>query len=169
FTDHVDPDLIEAVRTGRREEFRAFQWKGKLPDPQDSGTFFQCKLKWKKKEKRDSRALLDFYRQLLQLRKNIPALCHLSKEDLEVRKVEDRLLLVRRWHEESHVCSVMNFSSQEIAYHIDLGPGRWRKVIDSSEKRWMGTGSLMPGWYVSGRSVAMNALSFVLYEKERME
>lgn len=169
FTDHVDPDLIEAVRTGRREEFRAFQWKGKLPDPQDSGTFFQCKLKWKKKEKRDSRALLDFYRQLLQLRKDIPALCHLSKKDLEVRKVEDRLLLVRRWHGESHVCSLMNFSSQATAYHIDLGPGRWRKVIDSSEKRWMGTGSLMPGWYVSGRSVAMNALSFVLYEKERME
>src|SRR5205823_6336887 len=33
FTSHGDPDLIEAVRRGRREEFEEFEWEGEPPDP----------------------------------------------------------------------------------------------------------------------------------------
>jgi maltooligosyltrehalose trehalohydrolase len=35
FTSHSDPDLIEAVRKGRREEFDDFLWQGEAPDPHD--------------------------------------------------------------------------------------------------------------------------------------
>ena len=44
FTDHGDPDLIEAVRRGRREEFAAFSWSGEVPDPQDPLTFERSRL-----------------------------------------------------------------------------------------------------------------------------
>jgi maltooligosyltrehalose trehalohydrolase len=40
FIEHGDPDLIEAVRQGRRREFAHFGWNPEdIPDPQDSATF----------------------------------------------------------------------------------------------------------------------------------
>jgi maltooligosyltrehalose trehalohydrolase len=169
FVDHADPGLIEAVRRGRREEFQAFRWQGEVPDPQERESFSQCKLKWKDTEKRSSRVLLDFYHGLIHLRKQIPALHHISKEGLGVSRLEERLLLIRRRHGESRVWFLMNFSSHELACRVELGIGRWRKLIDSSETRWMGPGSLMPGLCESSQRVTINALSFALYEKERRE
>src|SRR5207302_1718063 len=46
FTSHGDPQLIEAVRRGRREEFEEFEWEGEPPDPHDEATFFRSKLQW---------------------------------------------------------------------------------------------------------------------------
>ena len=46
FVSHSDPALIEAVRKGRAEEFRAFRWEGEPLDPQSKDTFARCKLHW---------------------------------------------------------------------------------------------------------------------------
>jgi maltooligosyltrehalose trehalohydrolase len=48
FCSFGDPQLIEAVRRGRREEFAAldFQWGDQIPDPQDARTFESAKLVW---------------------------------------------------------------------------------------------------------------------------
>ncbi len=164
FIDQSDPALIEAVRNGRKEEFLAFQWQKEPPDPQNYETFAQCKLKWKGKQKRASRVLLTFYRRLIHLRKITPALCHLSKKELAVSRSEEHLLFIRRSHEESRVCLLMNFNPAEIECRMDFGPGKWRKLVDSSEKRWMGPGSLMPGQCESNRRITINPLSLCLYE-----
>jgi maltooligosyltrehalose trehalohydrolase len=39
FVSHTDPELVEAVRKGRAEEFAAFSRGRTPPDPQDEGTF----------------------------------------------------------------------------------------------------------------------------------
>jgi len=44
FTSHGDPGLVEAVRKGRRAEFKSFEWKGTAPDPQDEATFVRSTL-----------------------------------------------------------------------------------------------------------------------------
>jgi maltooligosyltrehalose trehalohydrolase len=45
FTDHIDPELAEATRAGRRREFAAFaSFAGEVPDPQDPATFEASKL-----------------------------------------------------------------------------------------------------------------------------
>jgi maltooligosyltrehalose trehalohydrolase len=45
FTDHVDAEIAEATRAGRRREFAAFAEFGReLPDPQDPATFERSKL-----------------------------------------------------------------------------------------------------------------------------
>ena len=36
FISHLDAQLVDAVRRGRREEFAAFAWQGEPPDPQES-------------------------------------------------------------------------------------------------------------------------------------
>src|SRR5437660_9762298 len=44
FVSHSDPQIIEAVRHGRMEEFSAFKWKGEPPDPQGEQTFKRSQL-----------------------------------------------------------------------------------------------------------------------------
>ena len=68
FTSHGDPALVEAVRRGRREEFAAFGWEGRVPDPQDEQTFSRSHLDHSLKEKEPHRTLLRFYQRLIQIR-----------------------------------------------------------------------------------------------------
>jgi maltooligosyltrehalose trehalohydrolase len=45
FSDHIDVEIAEATRTGRRREFAAFESFGReVPDPQDAATFERSKL-----------------------------------------------------------------------------------------------------------------------------
>ena len=46
FTDHIDPEIADATREGRRREFAAFaEFSGEeVPDPQDAATFQRSKL-----------------------------------------------------------------------------------------------------------------------------
>jgi len=167
FTSHSDPDLIDAVRDGRKGEFHAFQWQGEPPDPQSLEAFSQCKLTWEKREQFTHKVLLDFYRKLIRLRRGIPALAYLSKETLEVSGMEEeRLLFLHRWYNQSQVFCVMNFNTTDITAGIRLPRGRWKKILDSSEKKWGGPGSLMPKTWESGTTITTKPLSFALFEKE---
>jgi maltooligosyltrehalose trehalohydrolase len=46
FVSHTDPDLVEAVRTGRRREFAYFADQGEAPDPQAVETFERSRVDW---------------------------------------------------------------------------------------------------------------------------
>jgi maltooligosyltrehalose trehalohydrolase len=68
FSDHIDPEIAEATRAGRRREFAAFASFGEaIPDPQAPETFECSKL-----TRRRDPALADLYRALLALRRRIP-------------------------------------------------------------------------------------------------
>jgi maltooligosyltrehalose trehalohydrolase len=145
FTSHSDPGLIEEVRKGRRREFAAFKWKQKLPDPQDESTFLQCKLNWELRNQVQHRTLLDFYEKLISLRKDTPALSRLSKENLEVKGFEkEKVLYIRRRSGDSEAVAVFNFSDKQSAVTPAIREGRWRKQLDSAEKKWLGKGSDIP-------------------------
>ena len=46
FSDHIDPEIADATREGRRREFASFaEFSGEeVPDPQDVATFERSKL-----------------------------------------------------------------------------------------------------------------------------
>ncbi len=69
FSDHIDPDIAEATREGRRAEFQAFAQfvNQEIPDPQDPATFERSKLR----RERDD-ALSELYAQLLAVRPELP-------------------------------------------------------------------------------------------------
>lgn len=69
FIEHSDPQLVEAVRNGRREEFESFGWTHDVPDPQDPAIFHRSKLNFDLRTEGDHATLFDLYRELLQLRK----------------------------------------------------------------------------------------------------
>lgn len=165
FVSHSDPDLITAVREGRKAEFKKFQWQGEPPDPNDVDTFIQSRLKWEKRTEGKHRVLLDFYKLLIRLRKKIPALAILNKSNLEVSGMEEeRLLFWRRWHQESQIFCVMNFNKKDSSFYASLPEGSWKKIVDSSEETWGGEGSLMPERIKPGQNLTVRALSFALYE-----
>jgi maltooligosyltrehalose trehalohydrolase len=70
FSDHIDPEIAEATREGRRREFAAFAaFSGEeVPDPQDPATFERSKLTGQVDA--ETTAL---YRRLLELRREMPA------------------------------------------------------------------------------------------------
>jgi maltooligosyltrehalose trehalohydrolase len=145
FTSHGDAGLIEAVRTGRQEEFATFRWQGEIPDPQDESTFMRSKLDWELREKDLNRVLLEFYRELIRIRKSLPALARLSKQDLEATvREEQKVLMVHRWREQDQIVEIMNFSSSPVKTILPVRAGRWTKLLDSSDPRWGGKGGAAP-------------------------
>jgi maltooligosyltrehalose trehalohydrolase len=75
FTDHQDAELGDAVRRGRHREFSAFGWEPHtIPDPQAVETFERSKLIWNELTREPHRSLLQWYRELIRLRRSMPAL-----------------------------------------------------------------------------------------------
>ncbi|MBT0994944.1 malto-oligosyltrehalose trehalohydrolase [Cellulomonas sp. DKR-3] len=84
FTSYTDPELAQAVREGRRAEFAGHGWEGiyggevEVPDPQDPATRDAAVLDRGEVRSGPGAAehgrLLDWYRQLVVLRRSVPDL-----------------------------------------------------------------------------------------------
>jgi maltooligosyltrehalose trehalohydrolase len=76
FCSFSDPQLVEAVRSGRRREFAelAFEWGETIPDPQSEATFDSARLTWNWPAGSSHAQLRTLYRDLLQVRRESPAL-----------------------------------------------------------------------------------------------
>ncbi|HEX5194203.1 MAG TPA: malto-oligosyltrehalose trehalohydrolase [Solirubrobacteraceae bacterium] len=105
FSNHIDPEIAEATRTGRRQEFARFAAFGdaeEIPDPEDPATFERSKL-----TRQVDEPTLALYRRLIEARRELP-----PGDADEIRFDEDRRwLLVRRGSFEI----VCNFADDEIA------------------------------------------------------
>ena len=74
FVDHGDPDLIEAVRKGRAEEFASLADEGQLFDPADESTFQAARIHRQLRREADHRPLCELTGELIALRRQNPAL-----------------------------------------------------------------------------------------------
>jgi maltooligosyltrehalose trehalohydrolase len=101
FTDHIDPEIAQATREGRRKEFEAFaDFSGEeVPDPQAVETFLRSQL--------DRREPDPFYRELLRLRRELP-------RELEVLEADDdaKVLRLRR----GDVTLVADFGNRRVEF-----------------------------------------------------
>jgi maltooligosyltrehalose trehalohydrolase len=164
FTSHGDSDLIEAVRRGRAEEFRAFRWRGETPDPQDEATFQRAKLHWDFCNQGPHRVLMEFHQNLIRLRKDLPALAHLSTQSQEITEWEDhKVLMVRRWLEQNEVIQIMNFGSSAAELTFSFPPGQWNKCLDSLDARWRGPGGAAPEIIKSSGKVGLAAQAYAFW------
>jgi maltooligosyltrehalose trehalohydrolase len=85
FTDHTDPALARSVSDGRRYEYAAFGWQpGDVPDPQSLATFEASRLDWSEPERSPHAETLEWYRSLLRLRREVPAIREVSRADTKV-------------------------------------------------------------------------------------
>jgi len=162
FISFHDQNLIEAVRQGRRREFAEAGFKEKLFDPGDEGTFFKAKLDWNKRNQGKHKILWSFYKKLLELRRNIPALANLNREGMDV-EVQDHLIMVKRYWSESSIYLLTNFGAASMEVINDSQTAE--KLIDSAEVHWQGKGSLLPKKIIPGEVLNINPYSFALYQR----
>ncbi|MGH3645968.1 MAG: malto-oligosyltrehalose trehalohydrolase [Micromonosporaceae bacterium] len=95
FASHPQPKLARAVVRGRRREFAAHGWRGRVPDPQDPETYQRSKLDWTEPDREPHRELLDFHRELIALRRAHPELTDPRLHRVRVTHGDDWLLVHR--------------------------------------------------------------------------
>jgi maltooligosyltrehalose trehalohydrolase len=150
FVSHTDPALIEAVRLGRKDPSAHFGPGRDSPDPQSEATFQSAKVNWELRSEGQHRALWRFYRELLRLRREVPALARLDKNTLEVWGfAEQKALFVRRRNASSCAFLVFHFDPAPSELTLPISRGGWQRILDSNEKRWCGTGSQVPARFRS--------------------
>ncbi|NLC71831.1 MAG: malto-oligosyltrehalose trehalohydrolase [Desulfuromonadaceae bacterium] len=168
FVDHSDPTLIEAVRRGRRQEFEGFHWGTEIPDPQSPSTFAESRLEWSKRKSEKHKILLDFHTFLLRLRKNLPVLAEPARDHLQVSDhARPKTVMVQRAKGGEKVLILLNFNSASSTLAgQEIPVGRWCKVADSAERRWLGPGSPLPERLETGSPAIISRLSMALYRME---
>jgi maltooligosyltrehalose trehalohydrolase len=169
FVSHSNQDLIEAVRKGRKEEFSAFEWEGEIPDPQDEMTFFRSKINLDLRFDGKHKTLLEFYKILIRLRKEIPALFYLDKKGTQIEGLEkEKAILMRREYGEDRVIGLFNFNDKPIKIEMAIEKGRWQKIFGSAAEEWDGLGTLVPESILSNGSeviFVIDAYAFALYRQ----
>jgi maltooligosyltrehalose trehalohydrolase len=142
FTSHGDPNLAEAVRRGRAEEFRSFSWRDQIPDPQAESTFDRSRLKRDLADDEPHRTLLRFYQTLLHFRREH----HLGQSSApSIKEFEDsKSLLVLQDAKTHELAMLYNFSNAAADLSSVTLEGEWEKKVDSSDAEWLGPGTDLP-------------------------
>ncbi len=168
FVSFGDPHLIEAVRQGRKEEFSAFGWQEEPPDPQAQATIARSKLDWSRRYQGQGKALTDCYRELLRLRRELPALADLGPKCPRAEGLEEAKLVWFERRSGSHRALVLlNFAARSSEFAFPETAIGWQKRFDSADLAWLGPGPTLPEVIRGQARVAMPALSSALYLPER--
>jgi maltooligosyltrehalose trehalohydrolase len=157
FVHHSDPALIEAVRKGRSEEFKAFGWQDEVPDPQSLEAFLAAKLNWSAREQGDRGILLSWYGELLRLRQEMPLLTDWAGTDERIGSFESqRVMVVQRSSGSASLLLAFNFGDAPLGGELTVESGTWHRVLDSSDSSWNGSGGTIPETLPSNGQLRLN-------------
>src|SRR5205807_3113691 len=129
FTSHTDIKLINAVRKGRKAEMNYLNNDHSL-DSQAKVAFFNSQLNKDLRFKNPHNILYRWYQSLICLRKTIPALAKLNKENVSAYTIEKKqILFLNRWEKTNKVMIIFNFSSEIQEITLEINSEKWKKII----------------------------------------
>jgi maltooligosyltrehalose trehalohydrolase len=152
FTDYIDPKLKQSVSEGRKKEFADFGWED-LPDPEDDGSFHASRLTPREKWRLRQQQTFHFYRDLIKLRKEHPALQKPDKAALEIdADPEQRLVVLKRCGGGQRVIAYVNLGAKAAT----LKPAPGQVILNSEAPLYGGDGDdgsegierLLPGQFL---------------------
>ncbi|WKN30760.1 malto-oligosyltrehalose trehalohydrolase [Porifericola rhodea] len=163
FVSHTDPDLVEAVRKGRSQEFAYFQKEGlETPDPQSEQTFDDSTLSWNVKAEK-SEAMLNFYKKLINIRTQHSAMQSKDRGHCAFQSTEDGLIAMRRTNHDHLLIAIMNFSSSSLDYSLSENPAySFEVLLDSSSSEYLGPNSNLQTKYAGEDKLSINSESVVV-------
>jgi maltooligosyltrehalose trehalohydrolase len=166
FVSHTDPELAEAVRKGRKAEFAAFHAQGEAPDPVAEETFIDSQLQWDLPEQQPYQTMLSFYRELIALRKKLPALHQLDRSRLKAHANEEqKTLTLHRKHHVQEAVILMNFSNNVQTAYLPNTASNWNKQFDSADVQWNGP-QAAANTVAGGETVQLQPQSLTIYINE---
>ena len=169
FTSFSDEEAAQIRRAQLTEWYQQFRWQGTPVDPQAPETFNASRLTPNLYREEENARLFGFYRELIRLRREIPALYVPGKLNLEVNGWErEKVLFVRRWCEGSEVFLAFNFSDEVFTILLPVPVGTWHLRLNSAAGQWGGSDFKSPETTHSGgeASLKLERRAFVLYEIE---
>ena len=117
FTDHENPELGKAVTNGRRKEFSAFGYAPKeIPDPQDTKTFNMSRLKWEEIRLSKHSKMLDWYKQLIRIRKKFFNEIESKQRSFRILDQENQLFM---W-QSGKLILLINCGNREVSFTNSL-------------------------------------------------
>jgi maltooligosyltrehalose trehalohydrolase len=126
FADHEDPEMATAVREGRKREFAAFGWNpDDIPSPDEAATFERSKLKWGEVGDGPHGEMLEWFRQLIRLRRHSPSLNDGDLSHLKVKFDEEKRWLTMA---RGQVLVLCNIGAEPAALE---NPGKFPLVLAS--------------------------------------
>ena len=144
FIDHGDPELIDAVRRGRNDEFASFGWHD-TPDPQAESTHARSRLQWDGPPTKERKFLPPWYHRLIQCRTSVPALGTGHPTDrLDVRSDLKALALTlyRTSRSGPKAFVILNFNKTVTGLSLSQPEGHWTLRLDSDSPTFGGTHTL---------------------------
>ncbi|HMN40910.1 MAG TPA: malto-oligosyltrehalose trehalohydrolase [Phycisphaerales bacterium] len=133
FVSHTDPDLIEAVRRGRKQEFAEFHAAGDAPDPQDEATLRRSTLDWSLREHPSHAKTLAYYTELLRLRRALDIPARASTASAAAHGPVVRLTYAGN----PSILICANTGAHPAGAPLDH-PGPFECLLDSTDPRWGG-------------------------------
>jgi len=163
FVSHEDRDLAEAVRRGRREEFRSFGWTGEVPDPLSPETFARSRIHFRLGSEGEHARLRAMYRELLAIRREEPAL-RPGAADITVQSEASARWIAMRLDAPGarSLLALFNLATSERS--VPLGgrrDGRWHARFSTS-------GALVDDAIAGASPVALPPLSASLFYRENV-
>ncbi len=133
FVDHGEPELIAAVRKGRRIEFARVEWTEAVADPADPATFAGAVIDPSIADREPHRSILAAYTELLALRRR-HCVVHDARADQRV-ELDGDVITVDRSHGARRSVLVLHVAdgtvdvpvsgAGDLVVAFDAGAGRW--------------------------------------------
>ena len=161
FTGFQDPHLASAVREGRKKELASHYSEGDFADPQDPGTFEQCKLDWSKSAITPHAEILNLYRDLISLRKKHSSLGNCRKDLTEIQFDEQAKQLVMKRTDPAGSSSLLIFNFSAESQRISVAPDSqpWQLVFWTGDTAYGGSSQPRPSETLAPGSMFETALA----------
>ena len=155
FTHHDNPALVEAVRAGRSAAFSLDGSHDAAPDPQDIATYERSRVQPELRHAGEHQALHAFYRELLTLRRTIPALTDPEAAREVIAWEPERVVLLHARGDAGEVIAILNYAGTETRIVLPIAAGKWVKRLDAADPRFLGNGAIVTDRLHSDGAVAL--------------